>query len=155
MGILVRNPGLLDWLTRPAVLHRERIEADLDSELDAVLERAPAELQIAALNGFKNRELIRIGSRDLVRLTETLETFEALTLLADGFLKRVHGIAYSQLTEKWGVPRTKSGEVSPFVVLALGKMGAASSISVPIWIWCLFMERTASPTKGRAIFNSS
>jgi glutamate-ammonia-ligase adenylyltransferase len=69
VGILVRNPGLLDWLTHPSVLHRERSKEDLDLELDAVLERAPAELQIAALNGFKNRELLRIGSRDLVRLT--------------------------------------------------------------------------------------
>ena len=122
VGILVRSPGLLDWLTRTAVLHPERSKEDLDSELDAGLERAPAELQIAALNGFKNRELLRIGSRDLVRLTET---FEALTLLAEGILKRVHGIAYARLTEKWGVPRTASGEVCPYVVLALGKMGKA------------------------------
>jgi glutamate-ammonia-ligase adenylyltransferase len=123
IGILTRNPGLLDWLTLPSVLMRERDESELVAELATVLDRAPEDLQIQALNGFKNRELLRIGTRDLLGLTDSFATFEALTLLAEVILKRVYTLGYERLVTKWGVPRTASGEVCPFVVLGLGKMG--------------------------------
>lgn len=124
IGILVRNPGLLDWLTLPAVLLRERNAPELEIELDRVLERvADPQQQIAALNGLKNREILRIGTRDLLGLADSFETFDALTLLAERILRRVHGFCYARLIEKWGEPRTADGSVCPFVILGLGKMG--------------------------------
>ncbi len=124
IGILERNPGLLDWLILPAVLLRERDEVELEAELDRVLVGIQeSDLQITALTGLKNRELLRIGTRDLLGLSESFSTFEALTLLAESILKRVYAANYGRLVEKWGRPNTGKGEVCPFVILGLGKMG--------------------------------
>jgi glutamate-ammonia-ligase adenylyltransferase len=123
VGIVVRNPGLLDWLILPSVLLREREESELDDELDNLLSSTLPKQKIAALNGFKNRELLRIGTRDLLDLTDSFATFEALTLLAECILKRVYAIGCERLEEKAGLPRTADGEVCPFVILGLGKMG--------------------------------
>lgn len=124
IGILERNPGLLDWLTLPAVLLRERDRGELEAELDRVLEGVnDPDAMVSALNGLKNRELLRIGTRDLLGLADSFETFDALTLLAEAILVRVYEQEYTRLTERWGTPRTVSGAECPFVILGLGKMG--------------------------------
>lgn len=124
IGILVRNPGLLDWLILPDVLLRERDEVELEAELDRVVEGDwENDQQIAALNDLRNRERLRIGTRDLLGLSDSFSTFEALTLLAESILRRVYVAGYERLVEKWGWPRTERGEVCPFVILGLGKMG--------------------------------
>ncbi len=124
ISILIRNPGLLDWLTLPAVLLREVSAEELETELDRVLEGVEEPSRaIAALCGVKNKELLRIGTRDLLGLTDSFETFEALTCLAEAILRRVLELTYRQRAERTGVPRTPDGDVSPFVILGLGKMG--------------------------------
>ena len=123
VSILVRNPGLLDWLTLPAVLLREVDDEELESELDRVLHGVDGlSHTIAALCSLKNKELLRIGTRDLLGLTDSFETFEALTCLAEAILQRVLTLAYEERVARSGQPRTASGGVSPFVILGLGKM---------------------------------
>jgi len=124
VSILIRNPGLLDWLTLPDVLLREVSDDELASELDWVLGRVddPAKT-ISALCGLKNKELLRIGTRDLLGLTDSFETFEALTCLAEAILRRVLANVYGRRVARSGQPRTPDGDVSPFVILGLGKMG--------------------------------
>ena len=124
VSILVRNPGLLDWLTLPAVLLREVDDEELELELDRVLQGVDGlSHTIAALCSLKNKELLRIGTRDLLGLTDSFEIFEALTCLAEAILQRVLILAYEERVARSGQPRTASGDVSPFVILGLGKMG--------------------------------
>ncbi len=131
--VIRRNPGLLDWLVRPEVLYLDP-EAEvlhLSPGVDALQEQFRAEIErygdtpelAGGMNAVKNRELLRFGTRDLVGLTDTFETFEALTMLADGVLQAVYEVVYARLIEKRGVPRNRSGEEVGFVVLGLGKMG--------------------------------
>ena len=124
VNLVVRNPGLLDWLTRSNVLLQEPSAADFETELDVRMNRADTDdARMAALNGFKSRELLRIGTRDLLGLTGTFETFEALTHLADTLLKKVYQVAFGGLSARWGTPRKADGSPAEFVVLGLGKMG--------------------------------
>ncbi len=124
VNLLVRNPALLDWLTLPDVLYRDRTPEELGQELRrATGETTAQDARLAALNAFKNRELLRIGTRDMVGLTDSFETFEALSLLAEVVLRAVHDSAYMGLTSRRGLPRTQTGEVAQFAVLGLGKLG--------------------------------
>ncbi len=131
--VIRRNPGLLDWLVRPEVLYLDP-EAEvlhLSPGVDALREQLRAQVErygdtpelVGGVNAVKNRELLRFGTRDLVGLTDTFETFEALTMLADVVVQAVYEVVYARLVEKRGVPRNHSGEEVGFVVLGLGKMG--------------------------------
>ena len=131
--VITRNPGLLDWLVRPEVLYFDS-EAEilhLSPGADALREQLRVQIDrygdtpelVGALNGVKNRELLRFGTRNLVDLTDTFETFEALTMLADAVAQVVYEVVYARLVEKRGVPRNKQGDEVGFVVLGLGKMG--------------------------------
>ena len=135
MQVIRRNPGLLDWLVRPEVLYLDP-EAEvlhLSPGMDALREQLRAQVErygdtpelVGALNAEKNRELLRFGTRNLVGLTDTFETFEALTMLADVIVQAVYEVVYARLVEKRGVPRNRSGEEVGFVVLGLGKMGGS------------------------------
>ena len=133
--VMRRNPGLLDWLVRPEVLYLDP-EAEilhLSPGVDALREQLRAQVErygdtpelVGAFNAVKNRELLRFGTRNLVGLTDTFETFEALTMLADVIVQAVYEVVYARLVEKRGVPRNRSGEEVGFVVLGLGKMGGS------------------------------
>ena len=130
--VIRRNPGLLDWLVRPEVLLDPEAEVlHLSPGMDALREQLCAQVErygdtpelAGGINAVKNRELLRFGTRDLVGLTDTFETFGALTMLADAVVQAVYEVVYARLIEKRGVPRNRSGEEVGFVVLGLGKMG--------------------------------
>lgn len=131
--VITRNPGLLDWLVRPEVLyfdpeaeilHLSPGTAALREQLRMQIERyGDTPELVGALNAVKNRELLRFGTRNLVDLTDTFETFEALTMLADAVVQVVYEVVYARLVAKRGVPRNPQGEEVGFVVLGLGKMG--------------------------------
>lgn len=108
VNVMVRNPGLLDWLIRPDVLYQNRSTEAL--QLRALVERhGDTDALVGALNGVKNRELLHIGTRDLVGLTGTFETFEALTVLADALVQVVYEVVYARLVKRWGAPRSGDG----------------------------------------------
>ena len=124
LNLMVRNPGLLDWLTQPDVLHRDPNREQLSAGIDSAADRAgPDDALVEVLNTFKDRELLRIGARDLVELTDTFETFRALSLLAETVLRKVYDVVYSRLTARRGLPRRDDGGPASFVVLGLGKLG--------------------------------
>ena len=124
VNLIVRNPALLDWLILPDVLYPDRSREELEAEVDSMIGQAASDDAVAAaLNAFKNRELLRIGTRDLVALTDTFETFEALTLLAETILKVVYRAVYDRLAARRGVPRGDGGEPAAFAILGLGKLG--------------------------------
>lgn len=122
--VIVRNPGLLDWLIRPEVLHQNPSADMLGEQAQALIaQHGDSDALVGALNRFKSREMLRIGTRDLLGLAETFETFEALTMLADTLLQVVFDVVYARLVKKRGVPRGDQGQVSGFAVLGLGKLG--------------------------------
>lgn len=118
----LRNPHWLFWALAPGILDSTRFKRDMRFERGALLKKlanAPKE----ALCDFRNRELLRIGWRDLLKRADTVETLEDLSRLADVSVEGAMNTAKSILTERFGSVRNPDGTPGRFVVLGMGKLG--------------------------------
>ncbi len=127
---LVSHP---DWLKvlNPEVLKFPRRKQGLEQELTADLEKFSAATEpgaaLARVREFKNRELLRIGGRDLARLGQTPEIIQELSDLADVCLEAVWQVCWRQLTSRYGEPyhlaATGKWQQTAGCVIGLGKLG--------------------------------
>jgi len=135
-GSEVLSTGLIahpDWL---ASLEAERLQfprrlQGLRQELSGMtkshLERAEFASALAQVREFKQRETLRIGARDLARLSNVPEITRELSDLADVCLDAVWDICWLQLQQRYGQPwhPDVTGKWQPTAgcVLGLGKLG--------------------------------
>ena len=123
--ILIRNPGMIDELLDSLVLNQPRTLAELREELAALCHGAADPDPI--LHSFKDKELLRIGVRDILDKDTIQQTTVALSDLAEVILCRIAGLHYPPLLKRFGVPYLaegeRAGQASRFVVLGLGKLG--------------------------------
>jgi len=127
---LIRDPLLVYWLAEEQVLTRRPSRLELDRALSATLKNVTAlELKLDALRRFKRREMLRIGVRDLLRLTPVPDTTAALSDLASVAIQAAHEIAQSELHRRYGKPMHRDGSGSwidtGFAVIGMGKLGGA------------------------------
>lgn len=117
--ILVREPGLFRWLTASDVLLHPRSREALAAEVDRTLGmfRTP-EKQLDALKRLHRRELLRIGTRDLLDESDLTTTTAELSLLADMLVQACLAIAAGQLSDRFPRPAP-----TPVAVIGLGKLG--------------------------------
>jgi glutamate-ammonia-ligase adenylyltransferase len=123
--ILINNPGMIDELLDSLVLNQPRSIAELQSEL-ADLCRGASDLE-PILHSFQNKELLRIGVRDILHKDSIQETVAALSDLAEVLLEQIAARQYAPLVKRFGVPvlseGPRAGQPSRFAILALGKLG--------------------------------
>jgi glutamate-ammonia-ligase adenylyltransferase len=123
--ILINNPGMIDELLDTLVLNQPRTAAELRSEL-ADLCRGAADLE-PILHSFQDKELLRIGVRDILGKDSIQETTAALSDLAETILVQIATLQYPPLEKRFGVPYLGDGgqtsRPSRFALLALGKLG--------------------------------
>ncbi len=117
----MRDPEWLFWCLHPGVLHSTRFKRDMRHERMLMAGRF-ADPKEALLN-FKNRELMRIGWRDLLKWADTVETIEDLSRLADVTIEGAMNAAEEEMTERFGQPLHPDGSPSRFIVLGMGKLG--------------------------------
>ncbi|MDQ6733992.1 MAG: hypothetical protein M3Z35_07725, partial [Nitrospirota bacterium] len=127
---LIRDPLLVYWLAEEQVLTRRPSRLELQRALTAMLRNVTAlELKLDALRRFKRREMLRIGVRDLLRLTSVLETTAALSDLASVTIQAAYDIAERELRRRYGTPmhRDRTGKwiTTGFAVIGMGKLGGA------------------------------
>jgi glutamate-ammonia-ligase adenylyltransferase len=126
---VLRHPDFLDWLLRPSTLHRDRSKSHMEAELWRWVQRLRNEPNgpANALRRFRQREYLRIGLRDLMRLTDMQQTTLSLSHLADACLEAAVRIARVELEARYGKPlwRGKDGRSHPceFAIIGLGKLG--------------------------------
>jgi glutamate-ammonia-ligase adenylyltransferase len=124
--ILINNPGMIDELLDSLVLNQPRTAAELRAEL-AELCRGAADVE-PILHSFQDKELLRIGVRDLLGKDTIRDTTAALSDLAETVLVQVAVPLPGPLEKRFGVPTLaeggRAGQVCRFVVLGLGKLGA-------------------------------
>ena len=124
-----RHPAYLDWLLRPATLRDERPKAKLLSELWrwARASRNEPGGPADALRRFRQREYLRIGIRDLLRMASMRETVLDLSRLADATLETALRIAQIELHERYGKPRWRNPAgrriACEYAVIGMGKLG--------------------------------
>ena len=120
-GILVNNPGMIDELLDTLVLDQPRGVGELRAELAELCRGASDPDPI--LHSFQDKELLRIGVRDLLNKDTIRETTAALSDLAEVVLGEVFALAESELTARHGTPRNPKGDICESAVLGLGKLG--------------------------------
>ncbi len=123
--ILIRNPGMVDELLDSLVLNQPRALADLGEELAELCKGASDPDPI--LHSFKDKELLRIGVRDILAKDDIAATTAALSDLAESILGEVVTLQAPPLDKRFGVPSLaegpRAGAPSRFALLALGKLG--------------------------------
>ncbi|HTU91667.1 MAG TPA: bifunctional [glutamate--ammonia ligase]-adenylyl-L-tyrosine phosphorylase/[glutamate--ammonia-ligase] adenylyltransferase [Gemmataceae bacterium] len=123
--ILINNPGMIDELLDSLVLNQPRRIEELRSELSDLC-RGAADLE-PILHSFQDKELLRIGVRDILHKDSIQETTAALSDLAEVLLEQIAWREYAPLMKRYGVPilseGERAGQPSRFAILALGKLG--------------------------------
>ncbi len=121
--ILINNPGMIDELLDSLVLNQRRSRVELASELIELCKGATDLDPI--LHSFQDKELLRIGVRDILGKDTIQETTEALSDLAETILALVTAPQEAPLIRRYGVPRVEqTARPCRYVLLALGKLGA-------------------------------
>lgn len=108
-----------DALNQP--LSQQQFADQLQSDMAAV--SSDDEL-LAVLRRFRQRQMVRIVWRDLIRKASMTETTADMSALAEVILQAALGFLYKGACEKWGVPYDAEGNQQFMVVLGMGKLGA-------------------------------
>jgi len=120
---LRRHPTLFPWLLEGQTMrqwHGDELAAALEQTTSA-FERLDARWN--ALRRFKYRQLLRIGSRDLLGDADLTVTTEELSRLADVCLGATWRWAEERLRERFGVPQGPDGAPTGLAVIGMGKLG--------------------------------
>jgi glutamate-ammonia-ligase adenylyltransferase len=111
---LVRNPGFMDWVVAPEVLHKIRETRDIEEELSRVASGCSSHGEwLNRLRRLRRREMLRIGIRDICLGVSTREVMLELSRLAEAFAQAVLEKRVREHPE-WN---------DRFCILALGKLG--------------------------------
>jgi glutamate-ammonia-ligase adenylyltransferase len=119
--ILINNPGMIDELLDSLVLNQPRTAEELRNELAELCRGADDPEPI--LHSFRDKELLRIGVRDILGKDPVNETTAALSDLAETVLVQVARAQSMPLEKRFGMPTLAGGPRARFALLALGKLG--------------------------------
>jgi glutamate-ammonia-ligase adenylyltransferase len=123
--ILINNPGMIDDLLDSLVLNQPRTDDELRQELSELCRGA--EDPDLILHSFQDKELLRIGVRDILGKDSLAETTSALSDLAEVILAQIAGLQLEPVRRRFGMTSLASGpragQPARFVVLGLGKLG--------------------------------
>jgi glutamate-ammonia-ligase adenylyltransferase len=124
--VAVAHPEYLEGALRGKGLRREKTFAAYESELrDALAGTEPGESRRVQLVLFKQRELLRIGMRDLLELANTQELCRELSCIAQAILHVSYLDILSAATARFGQPNSEEdGRVAGVCIYAMGKFGA-------------------------------
>src|SRR5437660_1996006 len=109
-GILINNPGMIDELLDSLVLNQPKTAVELREELAGLCRGATQADTLRSnsleliLHSFQDKELLRIGVRDILGKDDTRATTAALTVLAETLLSRIGSLQYAVLEKRCGPP---------------------------------------------------
>ena len=146
---LSQEPGLLYWLFDEDGLYGsykpERLREALAKQTAAA---ADEEAKLNALRRFKRRQMLRLGGRDLLGLTDVKDLTFELAGLADALLEEVLRIG----KDRWG-----KAPVGSLVIMGMGKLGGQelnySSDIDPLFVYDTPGADEETREKARRYFN--
>ncbi len=129
-SVVVARPDWLRVLSLEELKFPRRKEgllAEIEGELERLLRGREFEAALNDLRRFKQREMLRVGARDLARLVSVEEITRELSDVADICLDYVWRICFARLLDRHGRPRHQDADgkwhETPGCVLGLGKLG--------------------------------
>ncbi|MBI5901969.1 MAG: bifunctional [glutamate--ammonia ligase]-adenylyl-L-tyrosine phosphorylase/[glutamate--ammonia-ligase] adenylyltransferase [Deltaproteobacteria bacterium] len=123
-----QNPEYLGWLFFEGGLSETGDFNAFKSELERLTGKTGSiDAMAKALRVYKQKEYLRIGSRDLLRVAPVQETTRELSDLASAALDCAVGFALSELKKGYGRPMCDNGDgpvkEAEFTVIGMGKLG--------------------------------
>jgi [glutamine synthetase] adenylyltransferase / [glutamine synthetase]-adenylyl-L-tyrosine phosphorylase len=125
---LIRDPTVVYWLAEESVLARPPTRKGMARALYASIGHLTSkESKLDALRRFQRREMLRIGVRDLLRLSTVPETTSSLSDLACLLIHAAYEVVDTDLRQQYGIPmhqnRQRRWVETKFVVIGMGKLG--------------------------------
>jgi glutamate-ammonia-ligase adenylyltransferase len=125
---LIRDPTVVYWLAEEDVLARPPTRKGMERALYVSIGHLTSkESKLDALRRFQRREMLRIGVRDLLRLSTVSETTSALSDLACLLIHAAYEVVDADLRQQYGIPmhqnRQRRWVETKFTVIGMGKLG--------------------------------
>ncbi len=130
---IAKYPILLDELIDPKLLHNPPALSAYALELRESMLRIPEddlEAQMDALRQFKQAQQLRIAAADIADVLPVGQVSEHLTALAEAIIEEVINLAWQQVSQRFGIPKSIAKNLDEnnvqdkgFGVIAYGKMG--------------------------------
>ena len=116
------------WLAEEGVLARPPTRKGMERALYASIGHLTSkESKLDALRRFQRREMLRIGVRDLLRLSTVPETTSSLSDLACLLIHAAYEVVDADLRQQYGIPmhqnRQRRWVETKFTVIGMGKLG--------------------------------
>jgi glutamate-ammonia-ligase adenylyltransferase len=120
--ILINNPGMIDDLVDSLVVDRPSSGSAIKLELSELCEGAEDPYPI--IWSFRNKEWIRIGTRDILGREPVREVTRELADVAEAVLTQVARDQWDRRAVRYGTPRSSVGRRRDrWAILGLGKCG--------------------------------
>ncbi len=119
--ILINNPGMIDDLMDSLVDDRAQPACAIKAELGELCKGAEDLAPI--LMSFRNKEWVRIGTRDILGREPTREVTRELADVAEAIVVHVARNQYERRVVRYGTPRRVDGQRSRWAIVGLGKFG--------------------------------
>ncbi|MEJ1358954.1 MAG: bifunctional [glutamate--ammonia ligase]-adenylyl-L-tyrosine phosphorylase/[glutamate--ammonia-ligase] adenylyltransferase [Candidatus Sedimenticola sp. (ex Thyasira tokunagai)] len=123
---VMRHPLLLDEMLDPrrlyTPLHKEALEAELDTLMSAV-EEGDQEQQMERLRLFSQSNMLRVAAADITDVIPLMVVSDYLTEIAEVVTSQILTQAWQDLTVRHGRPVDVVGEETGFAVIGYGKLG--------------------------------
>ncbi len=160
---LIRDPTVVYWLAEEDVLARPPTWKGMARALYASIGHLTSkESKLDALRRIQRREMLRIGVRDLLRLSTVQETTSALSDLACLLIQAIYEVVDADLRQQYGIPmhqnRQRRWVETKFVVMGMGKLGGhelnySSDVDL-IYLYESHDGETRAPRGRRAVIPS-
>jgi glutamate-ammonia-ligase adenylyltransferase len=151
--LLVSNPDYLDMLRVPLrnSPRTAELQAQLQAEVDAAFEDSAV---LRAFRRFRQRQLLRVGTNDIIRDRPLEEITRDISRVADAALEVALATALRLVTNRFGEPQTAAGEPARCVILAFGKHGG-KELNYSSDIDLMFVYDEEGATRGKRVTNVS
>ena len=123
---LVRNPGFLDWVIIPKILHKGRHKKDIEKELREAASGCRSHKEwLNKLRRLRRREILRIGTRDICMGISTERIMMELSSLAEAFAQVVLERVWGKVAGADGDNDEIEGLKKRLCIMAFGKLGGS------------------------------
>ena len=121
---LIRNPGFLDWVMTPEILHNIRKRDDIEDELrKAEVTCSNHREWMNKLRRFRRREILRIGTRDICLRVPIRDVMLELSTLAEATVQVVFETTMEKLRKDGKFEEASDWFRDRLCIMALGKLG--------------------------------
>jgi [glutamine synthetase] adenylyltransferase / [glutamine synthetase]-adenylyl-L-tyrosine phosphorylase len=144
--ILINNPGMIDDLVDSLVVDRPIPGSQIKAELSGLCNKAEDLAPI--LRSFRNKEWVRIGTRDILGREPVRAVTRELADVAEAIVTQAARDQWYRRAERFGTPRcTKTGRRDRWAILALGKLGGRE-LNYHSDLDLVFLHETDGATSG-------